>query len=325
MTAKIRFALVGTSGIAHAHVAAVKKNHHAELTSIYSRSHNRAKHWADCYGLKAARHFEDVLTDRNIDAIIIATEPARHLDYSFLALEAGKHILIEKPIDLNLEKAISFLQQARDYKNIVTVVSQQRFDPGFIALRNNLLNGAVGRPILASLELYWNRTTHYYQEGTKWRGEYGSVLLNQGIHWIDLALWTFGNPHRVSGFSKSTRKELLCSDTSIACIEFLNGLLLSLQCSTAIQSRIATRFSVRGTKGHVTWPSAFLRPDGYLKRGYDFIYRNKSNLEKQLDHFVCCIIQGEEPLVSVEDAVTALKVANICEECQDTTLFGRVL
>ncbi len=226
MTAKIRFALVGTSGIAHAHIAAVKKNHHAELISIYSRSYDRAKHWADRYGLRPAQHFEDILTDRSIDAIIVATEPARHLDYAFLALEAGKHILIEKPIDLNLEKAISFLQQARDYKNIVTVVSQQRFDPGFIALRNNLLNGAVGRPILASLELYWNRTAHYYQEGTKWRGQYGSVLLNQGIHWIDLALWTFGNPHRVGGFSKSTRKELLCSDTAIACIEFPNGPLL---------------------------------------------------------------------------------------------------
>ncbi len=325
MTTKIRFALVGTSGIAHAHVAAVKKNHHAELISIYSRSYDRAKHWADRYRLRPAQHFEDILTDRSIDAIIVATEPARHLDYAFLALEAGKHILIEKPIDLNLEKAMSFLQQARNYKSIVTVVSQQRFDPDFTALRNNLLNGAVGRPILASLELYWNRTAHYYQEGTKWRGQYGSVLLNQGIHWIDLALWTFGNPHRVGGFSKSTRKELLCSDTAIACIEFLNGPLLSLQCSTAIQSRIATRFSVRGTKGHVAWPSAFLRPDWYLKRGYDFICRNKSNLEKQLDHFVCCIIQGEEPLVSVEDAVTALKVAKMCEKRQDSTLFDSVL
>ncbi len=325
MTAKIRFALVGTSGIAHAHIAAVKKNHDAELISIYSRSYDRAKHWADRYRLRPAQHFEDILTDRSIDAIIVATEPARHLDYAFLALEAGKHILIEKPIDLNLEKAISFLQQARDYKNIVTVVSQQRFDPGFIALRNNLLNGEVGRPILASLELYWNRTTHYYQEGTKWRGQYGSVLLNQGIHWIDLALWTFGNPHRVGGFSKSTRKELLCSDTAIACIEFLNGPLLSLQCSTAIQSRIATRFSVRGTNGHVAWPSAFLRPDWHLKRGYDFICRNKSNLEKQLDQFVCCIIQGEEPLVSVEDAVTALKVVKMCEKRQDSTLFDGVL
>ena len=153
MTTKIRFALVGTSGIAHAHIAAVKKNHHAELISIYSRSYDRAKHWADRYRLRPAQHFEDILTDRSIDAIIVATEPARHLDYAFLALEAGKHILIEKPIDLNLEKAMSFLQQARNYKSIVTVVSQQRFDPDFTALRNNLLNGAVGRPILASLEL----------------------------------------------------------------------------------------------------------------------------------------------------------------------------
>ena len=77
MTAKIRFALVGTSGIAHAHIVAVKKNHHAELISIYIRSYDRAKHWADRYGLRPAQHFEDILNDRSIDAVIIATDPAR--------------------------------------------------------------------------------------------------------------------------------------------------------------------------------------------------------------------------------------------------------
>ena len=143
MTAKIRFALVGTSGIAPAHIAAVKNNNDAELIYIHSRSYDRAKHWAGHYGLRPAQHFEDILNDRSIDAVIIATDPARHLEFAFLALEAGKHILIEKPIDHDLDNAVTFMRKSRGRENIVSVVSQQRFDPDFTALRNNLLNGKV--------------------------------------------------------------------------------------------------------------------------------------------------------------------------------------
>ena len=311
---KVRLALIGTSGIARAHIVAINTNINAELVSIYSRDYRRAQDWANTYASSAAQSLDEIFLDPTIDGIVIATEPARHLDYALLALENQKHILIEKPIDFDLERSLDFLRRTRDTETIVSVVSQKRFDPELISLRENVLHGVIGTPITVSAELYWKRNLEYYQKGTKWRGDYGSVLLNQGIHWIDYALWIFGAPARVQGLNKSIRDGIQCSDTAILCVEFENGPLFTLQCSTAVDRSEAEFFIVRGTRGVLSWSSRSSWPVDYAKRAVRLIRGARSNLERQVDDFVRCILEGEQPVVSIENAVATLRVIKQCEE-----------
>ena len=106
MSEKIRFAMIGVSGMAHAHVKAIQNNKSAAVACVYSRDPARAQEFAGCYDISVAKSYEEILADKSINAVDIVTEPHRHAELALLALKNKKHVLIEKPLDIDFKKAI---------------------------------------------------------------------------------------------------------------------------------------------------------------------------------------------------------------------------
>lgn len=309
----VRVALIGTSGIAKEHINVIKKNKNAELIFIFSKDYNRALSWSKKYKIEAVKSYKDLLSDKSIDCVFIVNEPSEHIDFALPALNAGKHILIEKPIDIDLERALDFSNKVNKSDQIVSVISQKRFDPRLISIKKIIDSGSLGKIISCDIELRWNRSAEYYNHGNKWRAKYGGVLINQAIHWLDIAIWFFGNPSKLYGLEKKVKPELGCSDTAIIGVEFANGPLVSFQCTTA--SRISTPETIKimGTKGSYSFSNKTSIANKFFNRIKNLIFREKSPFQKQIDQFINCIINNKKPSVSVDDAIEALKLAKISQ------------
>ncbi|MBM3254103.1 MAG: Gfo/Idh/MocA family oxidoreductase [Candidatus Omnitrophica bacterium] len=314
MIKKIRFAIIGTSDISPAHIKAIQRNNYAEVVYIYSRDFQRAKEFANTYNIAPARTYEDILMDKSIDAIDIVTEPNRHAKLALAAIQKGKHVLIEKPLDFNIALAKEVTIAASKSPTITSVISQKRFDPKIKIIKRALDNKTIGNPYLAEVKLMWMRNREYYEKGNGWRGREGNVLINQAIHWIDIALWFFGFPSKIRSSNIKVKKDIACYDTAICCFEFPNNLLFNLVCSTAVNKNEHEVFKIYGTKSVLTYGESLRFRNMRIDKLANLIMSPRTPLQCQIDSFINSIIYNKPPEVSVIDAYNALIVVKSCED-----------
>ena len=151
------------------------------------------------------RSLDDALNaDESIDVVAIATPSGLHVELAVNALAAGKHVVIEKPIDVDVVRAarlIAASKAARARGQLCTVISQHRFDDENVELAQTISEGRLGRVTSAIASVPWWRSQEYYESGA-WRGTWaldgGGALMNQGVHTVDLLLWFLGTPVSVS-------------------------------------------------------------------------------------------------------------------------------
>lgn len=320
MQKKIKFAVIGTSGIAPAHIKCLKRNHMAELTHIYSRNSDRAGQFAERFGLIGAKSYEEILNDDTIDAVVIVTEPSRH---AFLALEAishGKHVLIEKPLDTDIKLAERVVSESEKSGKTVGVISQMRFDPTLKAMREEYRKGVIGKAFYGEVKLMWARDSNYYSAGDGWRGREGNVLINQAVHWIDIAVWFFGTPVKTEASIKKIKKDITCYDTAVCTFLFPDDISFNLSCSTAVNISRPDEFRIYGTEGVLNYCPG--KNAGIIKRILSKILKrknSKSPFQSQIDDFVDAIVNEREPEVSAVCAYNVLKIIKTCEENAGST------
>lgn len=171
----------------------------------------------------------------DIDVVSICTPSGSHAALAIEALQAGKHVVVEKPLCTDLETGKRAVRLARDSGLLLSVISQRRFEPQNIHLRGLLDDGALGRPILGEALVRWYRNQDYY-DSAPWRGtlaDDGGVLLNQAIHVIDLLCWLFGPVDEVSATTSTLVHEMEAEDTAVATLRFASGALGVVAASTA--------------------------------------------------------------------------------------------
>lgn len=317
MKKKIRFAIIGASGIAPLHIKALQNNPFVDLVYIFSRDIKRSRQFARNFGLIAPDSYEAILRDETIDAVDIVTEPTRHAELALKAIDHGKHVLIEKPLDTNISMAKKLVEKASRTDKVISVISQKRFDKVLINMKKKLEAGDIGKPFLAEIRILWKRTDEYYHAGNGWRSRFGNVLINQAVHWVDVAMWFFGKPKKIYAKTKTVKKSISCYDTAVCCFEFPNNVLLSLSCSTAVSETQPDEFVVYGTKGIISYNSEKNKGPKYIKKAINFLKRKilggNSELESQIYDFVEAIIKKRPPKVLVSDAYASLSVVKSCE------------
>ncbi len=315
MAKEIKFAVIGTSEIAAAHIRAIRNNPCARVNSIYSRDIERAKEFARRYGLTPIAAYEEILRDDTINAVDIVTEPNRHASLALEAIKNHKHVLIEKPLDTDIASAKDAVLAAASSKMVVSVISQKRFEPEIINMKRKLEGKIIGKPYLAEIRLMWPRDADYYKKGTGWRGEIGNVLVNQAIHWLDIAIWFFGVPVKATSLLSKVKEDINCYDTAICSLEFANNVILNLTCSTAVNCREPDTFRIYGTKGLLDYSGEKRKRPAVkiLNKAKVFLKISKSPLERQIDNFIACIIHKGTPAVSILDGLRALEAVRLCE------------
>jgi predicted dehydrogenase len=254
--AKIRFGLIGC-GVIHAWHAEVIKNlgDDAELVAVCDIVPERAQASVQKWGGEAYTDYRKLLRRKDIDAVVIATPSGLHADMAIAALKAGKHVIVEKPIDVDLRKARALAQLARKSKRKLTVISQTRYGAGIAKLHEWLDAGKLGRLVYGEAAVKWYRTQEYYDSGD-WRGTWkldgGGALMNQGVHYADQLVWAMGPIKSLSAYAATLGHERIeVEDVVTASIVFKSGALGSLTATTCAYPGFETALEVFGTEGSV--------------------------------------------------------------------------
>lgn len=187
-----------------------------------------------------------MLKDTNIDVVCICTPSGMHGENSVAAAKHGKHILCEKPIEITKEKLEKLILTLKECDVKFGCIFQRRYMPQAVAIKKAVDSGRFGKLIIADACLKYYRSPDYYKRAS-WRGTWaldgGGVLMNQGIHAIDLLQWIAGDVESVYAYTKAFIHDIEVEDTAVALLKFKNGAYGTLKASTAIASDMPTLLS----------------------------------------------------------------------------------
>jgi len=257
----LRFALVGCGVIGRVHAEVIATYPDLALTVLVDAKPERAVQLAE----RLARDFgepapavtaslTEALARDDIDVVVVAVPSGSHAEICVPVLQSGRHLVVEKPVDVTLAAARRIADAAAAATGCVaTVISQHRFDPASIAVHEAIATGALGRIGSAVATVPWWRSQGYYDSGD-WRGtralDGGGALINQGIHTVDLLLWLLGRPVEVMArTARAAHERIDVEDTVAAVIVFESGALATLHASTAAYPGLTVRLTVLGERG----------------------------------------------------------------------------
>ncbi|HXE80786.1 MAG TPA: Gfo/Idh/MocA family oxidoreductase [Vicinamibacterales bacterium] len=231
----IRVGLIGAGSISETHARAAQAIPGVEIVAVHGGNPERAARLAAVCGAAACPDLESFFA-YPMDIAIIGSPSGLHAQQGIEAASRGVHVLVEKPIDGNVERADALIAAARSARVKLGVLFQDRGRPSFVRLRAALAEGRLGRPLLASARVKWFRPPDYYSQ-SKWRGTWaldgGGALMNQGIHTVDLLLWLLGPVRRLSARTATQHHAVEVEDTALAWLEFENGALATFEATTA--------------------------------------------------------------------------------------------
>lgn len=251
---KIGIGIIGTGAIAGQHLKCVQELDNCEIIALASSSQERAEKATKKYSVKTYNNYQDLLKNPAIDAVIIGTHSGNHLAPSLAAAEMGKHVLVEKPIEVSAERADQMIAACKKAGVKLGVIFQNRFSPDYMKLKAAVSTGKLGKLMLGNAYIKWFRDASYY-ESSSWKGtlkgDGGAALINQGIHTIDLLLDIMGAADRVFGKIQTVKHKIEGEDLGLAIVTFKNGALGTIEGSTAIVPGYPERLEIFGTQGSV--------------------------------------------------------------------------
>ena len=248
------FGIVGTGVIAAIHADAIAMVPDARLAAVTDVAAGAAAAFAAAHGCAAEPDLDALLARPDVDVVSVCVPSGLHAEIGVPAARAGKHLVVEKPIDVTLEAADRLIEAARAAGVALTVISQHRFDPGLIEAKRLLDEGALGRLVLGEASTKWYRTQAYY-DSAAWRGTRamdGGSLMNQGIHYVDLLRWCMGPVREVTALCATQTHQIEVEDTSLAALRFSSGALGTIVSSTSVFPGFAQRLEITGTGGTIT-------------------------------------------------------------------------
>ncbi|MEM7781715.1 MAG: Gfo/Idh/MocA family oxidoreductase [Pseudomonadota bacterium] len=241
-----RVAIVG-AGIGAEHLSAYLQLSSFEVACICDLDLARAQSLAEPHGIKTVTDMDEVIRDHDIDIVDICLPPHLHVSASLAALDAGKHVICEKPLATSLADAETLAVRSRQTGMNVFPVFQYRFGVGSAQLAALIESGVAGRCYAGSLETHWSRGSDYYEvdwRGT-WAGEQGGALLGHAIHIHDMVTGFLGPVTRVYAETATRVNEIETEDCAALTIRMESGALITSSVTLGAahdQSRVRLAF-----------------------------------------------------------------------------------
>lgn len=330
---KLNFGIIGCGRIAYKHAEAIKKNEKANLLCVCDILEERAAEYKDKYGAEA--HFTDyrkMLEYHGLDVVNICTPSGMHAEMGIAVAQAGKHVIVEKPMALSLKDADDLIEACDESGVKLAVCFQNRFNPPVQKLRRALEEGRFGKLTHASAIVRWFRPQDYYDQAP-WRGTRamdGGCLMNQSIHNIDLLQWMMGPVESVFGYTATNLRKIECEDVGVAVLKFKNGALGVIEASTTIYpENLEETLNIFGEKGTVvlggiavnkieTWKFA----DSTDENGaIDQHQQDVPNVygfghEALVEDFINAVINNSEPYITGREGRNALEIVLSIYNCK---------
>src|SRR5438270_623633 len=256
MPAPLGFALVGCGMIARFHVRALAEVPGTRVAALVSRTPaNAAKLIAET-GLPPCPVFatvEEAVAAPGVDAVVITTPSGAHLEPAVVAAKAGKHVVVEKPLEITAERCDRVIAACDAGGVKLCTIFPSRFADSSRTLKSAVEAGKFGRLTLGETTCKWWRSQAYYDEGG-WKGtlalDGGGALMNQAIHNVDLLLWMMGPATHVCGLTATLAHERIeVEDTAVACLRFKNGALGVIQATTSVHPGYPKTIAIHGDRG----------------------------------------------------------------------------
>jgi predicted dehydrogenase len=255
--ARLGFGIVGCGMIAGFHARAIAELRGAELVAVSTSNPENGAKVADLSGGKARIYtdFEAFLKHPGLEIVTICTPSGSHLEPALAAANAGKHVVVEKPLEITLERCDALIAACRKRGVQLCTIFPSRFSPANQALKTAVDDGRFGTLTLGDTYVKWWRTQQYYDSGG-WRGTWkldgGGAYMNQAIHNVDLLQWFMGPVAEIAGFTGTlAHQRIEVEDVGVAALKFKNGALGVIEASTAAFPGLLKRTEIHGSQGSV--------------------------------------------------------------------------
>lgn len=248
------FGLIGVGMIADFHAQAIAATQGGKLVGIATRNAENGRAFAQKRGVPfVTTSVEELVARPDIQVVCITTPSGAHLEPALAAIRAGKHVVIEKPIEITNPRADELIAAAARAGVVVAPIFQARFGDGARTVKAALEAGRFGRLVLASAYVKWHRTKEYY---TGWKGtaklDGGGALINQAIHAVDQLQWFAGMPSEVFGYkTRRVHTGIESEDTAVAVLTFAGGAHGTIEATTAAWPGWSRRIELCGENGSV--------------------------------------------------------------------------
>lgn len=238
---KIRFAVVGCGHIGKRHAEMITRDEKAELVALCD-IRPKEELGIEAYPVPFAKNLDELLEiASDVDVINICVPNGLHAEMAIRAIEAGHHVVIEKPMALTLADAERVIYTSLRYRKQVFCVMQNRYSPPSVWIKEMVDSGKLGQVYMVQLNCYWNRDERYYKPGG-WHGDArldGGTLFTQFSHFIDIMYWLFGDICDIQArFADFNHKGLTdFEDSGFVNFRFVNGGMGALSYSTAVWNK----------------------------------------------------------------------------------------
>lgn len=253
---KVRIGIIGVGnmGTAHAQNIVDGKVAGMELTALCDSTPERMKSFA---GAKQFSDPHELINSDLVDAVLIATPHYSHTTLGAATLQAGKHLLVEKPISVHKADCQRLIEAHTDKNVVFSAMFNQRTNPNYLKIRDLVKNGELGEiRRVVWIITDWFRTENYYASGgwrATWRGEGGGVLLNQCPHQLDLWQWIFGMPKNLRAFCEIGRYHNIEVEDDVTCyMEYENG-CKGVFITTTGEAPGTNRLEITGERGKLVY------------------------------------------------------------------------
>lgn len=319
----LRFGIIGAGNIARTHAAAMRASERAALVAVAGGAGARAL--AAQEGATYHESGDHLIADPQVDVVVLCTPSGIRADYTVAAAEHGKHVLVEKPIEVRRERALAMIEACERRGVALGVVFQSRFKPHPQAVRALMDRDGIGSLVLGSMAVKWLRPPEYYASAA-WRGTWafdgGGPLINQAIHNVDMLLWLAGDVARVSAQTANRLHRVIeVEDTVAARLEFANGGLGAIEATTATYPGSPRRLELHGTDGSLTllddevaaWDLRDGTPAPHADPGAATAFAASTHVmsehrwhQAQIEDFVDAVETGRRPLVDGREGLRSL-------------------
>jgi UDP-N-acetyl-2-amino-2-deoxyglucuronate dehydrogenase len=323
------FAIIGCGRIAQRHAEHIAN--YGRLVAVCDIIEERALGLARMYSCAAFGNVERMLTDQpEVDVVSVCTPNWLHARHSILSLNAGKHVVCEKPMALSSSDCLDMMGAARKAERYLFIVKQNRFNPPIVALKRALDEGWLGRIVNVQLNCFWNRKDDYYLT-SDWKGKLaldGGTLFTQFSHFVDLILWFVGDVDRIYAISGNLmhRGIIEFEDTGVIALQFACGAMGTINYTVnSHKKNMEGSITVFGEKGTVKVGGQYLNvleyqsiegheitniPESRPPNEYGFYQGSMSNHDKIFEN-VINVLHGKAEIATT--ASEGMKTVELIE------------
>jgi len=307
----VRFVVVGL-GMGAGRAKLITETPGARLLGVVDLNEERARKTGRELNVPHTLELQPWLENDQVDVVYVLTETGRHAAVACPALEAGKHVLLTKPMEASLAACDEMIRLAERHDRLLGVDFQMRFLPETLNIKAAMKHGTFGRLLAGQMSLRVLRTMEYFKQGA-WRGtrrlDGGGVLSNQAIHHIDQLAFTVGIPARVRCELRTQAHDIEAEDLACALWEYADGCLLSVLATTSFpQDTWYTRLDLHGTAGAVTLAGGGDFDDPYQRWFVDGVWRQAPPVRAEthwlnaVDNFAAAVCTAAPLVCSGRDA-----------------------